>query len=133
MIFGIGNDIADIRRIEKSIKRFGDRFIHRVFSDAEIAKAERRKANFRNYAGTFAKRFAAKEALMKALGTGYSHGVHYKKISIVNDKVGKPVIKLTGSTAEFLDGIADGKKVNVHVTMTDEYPYAFAVVVVEIL
>ncbi len=133
MIIGLGNDICDIRRIEKTIENFGDKFIKRVFSDAEIAKADKRKANLKNYYSTYAKRFAAKEALMKALGTGYSHGVHFKKISVVNDKVGKPMIELSASTKDFLDKKTNGKPANIHVTMTDDYPYAFAVVLIEVL
>ncbi len=133
MIIGIGNDICDIRRIEKSISRFGDRFINRIFSDAEIAKANRRKENTRNYASTFAKRFAAKEAFMKAVGTGYSHGVHFKKISVVNDKVGKPMIELSQTTKSFVENMTEGKEYKVHVTMTDDYPHAFAVVIIEVI
>ncbi len=133
MIVGLGNDICDIRRIEQSITKFGDRFINRIFSEQEIAKANKRKANFKNYAATYAKRFAAKEALMKALGTGYAKGVHFKKISIVNDISGKPTIELSGSTADFLKQKIGDKPANINVTMTDEYPYAFAVVLIEVL
>jgi len=96
MILGIGNDIIDIRRIEKSLDRFGDRFVQRVFTDVEQRKSDRR----RNRAASYAKRFAAKEACSKALGTGLNHGVFWKDMGVVNLPTGKPTLVLTGGAAE---------------------------------
>lgn len=96
MILGIGNDLIDIRRIEKTLERFGDRFIQRIFTDAEQRKAERRKGAGHVYAATYAKRYAAKEAASKALGTGFRAGVYWKDLSVVNLPSGKPTIMMTG-------------------------------------
>ncbi len=127
MILGIGNDICDIRRIEKTLERFGDRFLHKVFT-AE----ERRKANSRAHpARTLAKRFAAKEALSKALGTGFRSGVHFSDIGVVNAPTGRPAFKLTGGAAETLARLTpEGHIVRVDLTLTDEYPLAEAVVII---
>ncbi len=133
MIIGIGNDICDIKRIEQMIDRFGDRFISRIFTEKEIAKADKRKGDRAKYISTFAKAFAAKEAFMKALGTGYAQGIHFKKIGVINDKVGKPMIELENEITLFVDKLANNKQANIHLTITDEYPYAFAVVVIEVL
>ncbi len=130
MIAGIGNDICDIRRIEKTIEKYKDKFINRIFTTEEIAKADKRKADKNKYLASYAKMFAAKEAFMKAVGTGYADGVYFKNISVVNDKVGKPIIKLLGVTAEYVCKKV-GSNIVVHITITDEYPYAFAVVVLE--
>ena len=127
MIIGIGNDICDIRRIEKTISRFGDRFLERVFT-AE----ERRKAFSRAHAPrTFAKRFAAKEAASKALGTGFRAGVYLKDIGVVNAPSGRPTLALTGGAALRLARlIPKGFKARINVTLTDEYPMAEAIVII---
>jgi len=127
MIVGIGNDICDIRRIERSLERFGNRFLDRVFTDAEKAKAERRPFT---RAGTFAKRFAAKEAFSKAVGTGFKRGVFMKDIGVVNLASGKPTLQLTGGARARLDALApDGHAIDIHLTLTDEYPWAQAFVI----
>ncbi|MBN9247563.1 holo-ACP synthase [Hyphomicrobium sp.] len=127
MIIGIGNDLCDIRRIERTIERFGDRFLQRVFT-AE----ERRKAFSRAHAArTFAKRFAAKEAASKALGTGFRHGVHLKDIGVVNDPSGRPTLSLTGGAgARLAKLIPEGFKARIDITLTDEYPLAQAIVII---
>ena len=131
MIIGIGNDIIDIRRVEKSLERFGDRFVQRVFTDVEQAKADRRSGTERGRASTFAKRFAAKEACAKALGTGFNQGVFMKDLGVVNLPSGQPTLSLTGGAAERLAAMTpDGMVADVHLTMTDDYPWAEAVVVI---
>lgn len=131
MIIGTGSDLIDIRRIEKTLERFGQRFILRVFSDAEIQKAERRRAAGTHIA-TYAKRFAAKEACSKALGTGFSNGVYMKDISVENDSYGKPVLKLTnGALARAQSLVPEGKTLSIHLTLTDEPPLAQAHVLIE--
>lgn len=131
MIIGIGSDLIDIRRIEKTLARFGQRFILRVFSEAEIKKAERRRAAGTHIA-TYAKRFAAKEACSKALGTGFSNGVYMKDISVENDAYGKPLIKLTnGALARAQKLVPVGKTLSIHLTLTDEPPIAEAQVIIE--
>jgi holo-[acyl-carrier protein] synthase len=129
MIIGLGQDICDIRRIEKSLERFGDRFTQRVFTDVERALAERR----RQRAATYAKRFAAKEACAKALGTGVPRrGVHWKNIGVVNLPTGRPTIALTGGAAERLAKLTPaGMTAVIHLTITDEHPYAQAMVIIE--
>jgi holo-[acyl-carrier protein] synthase len=131
MIIGMGSDLIDIRRIEKTLARFGDRFIHRCFTPAEIAKAERRRAAGTHIA-TYAKRFAAKEAGAKALGTGFSGGVFMKDISVINDASGKPTLVLTGGALKRLGALTPpGQKIIIHLTLTDEPPLAQAHVVIE--
>jgi holo-[acyl-carrier protein] synthase len=131
MIIGTGSDLLDVRRIEKTILRFGDRFITRCFTDTEKAKAERRRRAGTHIA-TYAKRFAAKEALSKALGTGFAHGVYMKDIGVVNDTAGKPDIHLTGGALKRLTSLVpEGKKAHIHLTLTDEHPYVQAHVVIE--
>ncbi|CEJ89038.1 acyl carrier protein synthase (ACP-CoA phosphopantetheinyltransferase)(Holo-ACP synthase)(holo-(acyl-carrier-protein) synthase (CoA:apo-(acyl-carrier-protein) pantetheinephosphotransferase)) [Hyphomicrobium sp. GJ21] len=127
MILGIGNDLCDIRRIEKSIERFGDRFLLRVFTEEE-----RRKALSRAHpARTFAKRFAAKEAATKALGTGFSNGVYFSDIGVVNAPSGRPTLALTGGAARHLALLTPkGFTARIDVTLTDEYPLAEAFVVI---
>lgn len=126
MILGIGSDICDIRRIEKSLERFGNRFLDRVFTDVEKAKAARRPYT---RAGTLAKRFAAKEAFSKAVGTGFKRGVFMKGIGVVNLASGQPTLHLTGGAKSRLDAMApEGHEVDVHLTLTDEYPWAQAFV-----
>ena len=130
MILGIGNDLIDIRRIEKTLERFGDRFIQRIFTDAEQRKAERRKGAGHVYAATYAKRYAAKEAASKALGTGFRAGVYWKDLSVVNLPSGKPTIMMTGG-AERLKAITPpGMEPRVDLTITDEYPMAEAMVII---
>lgn len=132
MIIGVGADILDIRRIEKTIDRFGDRFIQRCFTATEQAKAERRRGAGTHYA-TYAKRFAAKEALSKALGTGFASGVYMKDIGVVNLPGGMPTIVLTGGAATYLDGLVPaGKKAHIHLTLTDDYPMVQAHVIIEV-
>lgn len=129
MILGIGNDTVDIRRIEQTLARHGERFIERVFTPLERAKAERRTERIR--AATYAKRFAAKEAAAKALGTGFRAGVFFRDLGVVNLKSGQPTLQLTGGAAARLLAITPpGHVAQVALTMTDEYPYASAVVVI---
>jgi holo-[acyl-carrier protein] synthase len=130
MILGIGSDICDIRRIEKAIERHGARFLERVFTETERAKAMRRTEKIQ--AATFAKRFAAKEAAAKALGTGFRHGVFFADLGVVNLPGGQPTMNMTGGAAERLRAITPpGMAVRVHLTMTDEYPYAYAQAIIE--
>ncbi len=130
MILGIGNDLCDIRRIEKTIARFGDRFLLRVFTDVE-----RRKAASRAHpAATFAKRFAAKEAMTKALGTGFRDGVHFRDIGVVNAPSGRPTFHLTRGAADHLRRLVpDGFEARIDLTLTDEYPTAEAIVIISAL
>src|ERR1700758_1369613 len=128
MIVGLGSDICDIRRIERTIEKFGDRFIERIFTPVEIAKAMRRTERIR--AATFAKRFAAKEAAAKALGTGFRGGVFFSDLGVVNLRSGQPTLQMTGGAATRLASITPpGMVATVALTMTDEYPYAFAQVI----
>lgn len=130
MILGIGNDLCDIRRIESVLARHGERFTQRVFTEAERAKAERRTERLR--AGTYAKRFAAKEAASKALGTGFSRGVFHKDLGVVNLPSGQPTLRLTGGAlARLAEMTPPGHRAVIHLTMTDEYPLAEAQVVIE--
>jgi holo-[acyl-carrier protein] synthase len=129
MIIGIGSDILDIRRIERTIERHGDRFLERIFTTAERAKAERRTERIR--AATYAKRFAAKEAASKALGTGFRAGVFWRDLGVVNLPSGQPTLRLTGGAAERLKAITPaGHGAVIALTMTDEFPYAQAMVVI---
>ncbi|MBO6826461.1 MAG: holo-ACP synthase [Sneathiella sp.] len=128
MIIGFGNDIIDIRRIERTLDRFGDRFINRIYTDLEVAKAERR----RNRVETYAKRYAAKEACSKALGTGFRKGVFWKDMGVVNLPTGQPTLKLTGGALLRLQEITPvGMEAVIHLTITDEPPQAQAVVLIE--
>ena len=129
MILGLGNDTVDIRRIEQTIGRHGDRFLERVFTPLERAKAERRTEKIR--ASTYAKRFAAKEAASKALGTGFRAGVFFRDLGVVNLRSGQPTLEMTGGAAARLAAITPpGHVARVSLTMTDEYPYASAVVII---
>lgn len=131
MIIGLGSDLCSIERIEKSIDRFGDRFIKRIFTDVERAKADRRELT---RAATYAKRFAAKEACAKALGTGFRDGVFFRDLGVVNAKSGKPTLHLTGRAAERLHAITPpGHRAEIHLTLTDDHPWALAVVMIEAL
>lgn len=130
MIIGIGSDLIDIRRVEKSIERFGDRFTHRCFTDVERAKSDRRKER----AASYAKRFAAKEACSKALGTGLAQGVFWRNMGVVNLPSGKPTMALTGGAADKLAAMTpDGHYAVVHLTITDDFPLAQAFVIIEAL
>ena len=134
MIIGIGSDLIDIRRIEKVIARHGERFLGRIFTDQERARAERRSANARNYVATYAKRFAAKEACSKALGTGFRRGVFWRDLGVVNEPSGRPTMVLTGGAKAQLDRITPpGHTVRIHLTITDDFPYAQAIVMIEAL
>ena len=129
MIVGIGSDLCNIERIQKSLDRFGERFVARVFTDIERAKAERR---ILTRAGTYAKRFAAKEAFSKAVGTGFKRGVFMKDIGVVNLPSGAPTLELGGGARARLDALTpSGHAIHVHLTMTDDHPWAQAFVVLE--
>ena len=129
MIIGIGSDICNISRIEKSLARFGNRFESRCFTQNEINRANARPLL---RAGTFAKRFAAKEAFSKAIGTGMRHGVAWRDIEVANAPSGKPSLSLSNSAAEILQKLTPkGFKPNVLLSMTDDYPYAMAFVIIE--
>ena len=128
MILGIGTDLANIERIEATLARFGDRFRNRVFTDVEQRKAEHRA----DVAGTYAKRWAAKEACSKALGTGLRMGISWKDMAVSNLETGQPVMHLTGWAAERLAGMTPaGHRAVVHVTLTDDHPWAQAFVVID--
>lgn len=132
MILGIGNDLADIRRIEATLERFGARFIDRIYTAVEQAKAARRQALPRVHASTLAKRFAAKEACAKALGTGLRQGVFWRDMGVVNLPSGQPTLALTGGAAARLAALTPpGMVARIHLTMTDDYPWAEAVVMIE--
>ena len=127
MIVGIGSDLCNIERIERSLERFVDRFLNRVFTAAERAKADSRPFT---RAGTLAKRFAAKEAYSKAVGTGFKRGVFMKDIGVVNAPSGAPTLELTGGARQQIDALAPaGHAIDIHLTLTDEYPWAQAFVI----
>jgi holo-[acyl-carrier protein] synthase len=127
MILGIGNDLIDIRRIEKTLARFGNRFIERVFTDVERKKSDRR----RERAASYAKRFAAKEACSKALGTGLRKGVFWRDMGVVNLPSGRPTLVLTGGAAEHLARLTPpGYEARIDLTITDDFPLAQAIVVI---
>src|SRR5919107_250390 len=128
MILGIGSDLCNIERIQTSLDRFGERFTNRVFTEIERAKAEKRPFT---RAGTYAKRFAAKEAFSKAVGTGFKRGVFMRDIGVVNEASGQPTLQLTGGAKQRLDDMTpEGHAVEVHLTMTDDHPFAQAFVVI---
>src|SRR5262245_34700668 len=130
MISGIGSDLIDIRRVEKSLERFGERFTNRCFTEIERAKSDRRA----NRAASYAKRFAAKEACSKALGTGMAQGVFWKDLGVVNLPSGKPTMELTGGAAQRLQTmLPPGHAAAIHLTITDDYPLAQAFVIIEAL
>jgi holo-[acyl-carrier protein] synthase len=127
MILGLGSDLVDIRRIEKVLARHGDRFIRRVFTPVEIAKAERRATRI----DTYAKRFAAKEACSKALGTGFRKGVFFRDLGVVNLPSGRPTMALTGGALARLQEITPaGHEARIDISLTDEYPLAQAIVII---
>jgi holo-[acyl-carrier protein] synthase len=128
MIIGLGNDMVDIRRIEKTLERYGDRFVQRLYTEIEQKKSDRRAQR----AGSYAKRFAAKEACSKALGTGFHRGVFWKDMGVVNEPSGRPTLQLTGGAKAQLDRITPaGHKAQILLTITDDYPYAQAIVIIE--
>jgi len=128
MILGIGSDLIDISRIEKSIERHGERFVVRIFTDIERARAEGRAQR----AASYAKRFAAKEACAKALGSGISEGVFWRDMGVVNLPNGRPTMHLTGGAAEKLARLTpEGHRAVIHLTITDEFPMAQAFVIIE--
>lgn len=130
MIIGIGSDLCDIRRIQNSLDRFGDRFRNRVFTEIERTRSDRKP----DPAWSYAKRFAAKEACAKALGTGIRSDVYWRDMGVVNLKSGKPTLHLTGNAAEHLKSLTPtGHEARIHLTMTDEYPYSQAFVIIEAL
>lgn len=128
MIIGLGSDLCDIRRVERTLDRFGDRFVMRCFTEVERAKSDHRRMR----AASYAKRFAAKEAGAKALGTGIARGVSWKEIGVVNLPGGKPTLEFAGRAAQRLALLTpDGMQAFAHITLTDDYPYAQAFVVIE--
>ena len=130
MIVGIGSDLSDIRRIQASLDRFGDRFITRIFTDLERARSERKT----DRAASYAKRFAAKEACAKALGTGMRRGVFWRDMGVINMRSGQPTMALTGGALTRLHEMTPaGMKAVIHLTLTDDHPYAQAFVIIEAL
>ena len=128
MIIGLGSDLCDIRRVEQTLEKFGERFIERCFTPIERAKSERRASR----AASYAKRFAAKEACAKALGTGLNQGVFWRDMGVVNLPSGKPTLQLSGGAAERLAALTPpGHEAVIHLTLTDEYPLAQAYVLIE--
>jgi holo-[acyl-carrier protein] synthase len=129
-LIGLGSDLCNIERIANSIDRFGDRFINRIFTEIEQAKANRRELT---RAATFAKRFAAKEACAKALGTGFRHGVFWRDMGVVNLPSGQPTLQLSGGAAARLAQITPaGHKAQIHLSMTDDHPWAQAIVLITV-
>ena len=127
MILGLGNDVIDIRRIERTIELYGDRFLNRIFTDVERQRADRR----RQRAASYAKRFAAKEACSKALGTGLRKGVFWRDMGVVNLPSGRPTLKLTGGAAAQLARITPpGYEARIDLTITDDFPMAQAIVII---
>ncbi|WP_346322423.1 holo-ACP synthase [Emcibacter sp. SYSU 3D8] len=127
MVLGLGNDLIDIRRVEKSLQRFGQRFVERVFTEVEQKKSDGRM----NRAASYAKRFAAKEACSKALGTGIRRGVHWRTMGVVNLPSGRPTMELTGGARTRLEQMTPpGMVAQVHLTITDDFPLAQAIVLI---
>jgi holo-[acyl-carrier protein] synthase len=130
MILGLGSDLSDIRRIQNSLDRFGDRFKERIFTELERTRSERKA----DAAASYAKRFAAKEACAKALGTGMRRGVFWRDMGVVNMRSGQPTMELTGGALERLQEMTPaGMRAVVHLTLTDDHPYAQAFVIIEAL
>jgi holo-[acyl-carrier protein] synthase len=128
MIIGIGNDTVDIRRVEKVLERHGERFTLRVFTDVEVQRSDHQRLR----AASYAKRFAAKEACSKALGTGMRDGVSWRDMGVVNLPSGKPTMALTGGAAERLKALTPpGYRPEIHVAITDDFPFAQALVIIE--
>ena len=127
MIIGIGNDLIDIRRVQKTLDRFGDRFVERIFTDIERKKSEARRMR----AASYAKRFAAKEACSKALGTGLSRGTYWRDMGVVNLKSGKPTLILTGGAKAHLDRLVPDNMVSqIDLNLSDDFPLAQAIVII---
>lgn len=127
MIIGIGNDLIDIRRIDETLNRFGDRFVQRLFTEIEQRKSERRH----NRAASYAKRFAAKEAMSKALGTGFRKSVYWRDLGVVNLPSGKPTMQLTGGALKRLEEITpNDMRAQIDLTITDDFPLAQAIVII---
>lgn len=127
MIIGLGNDLIDIRRIEQTLERYGERFLDRIFTDIERERSDRRNQR----AASYAKRFAAKEACSKALGTGLSKGVFWRDMGVVNLSSGRPTLALTGGAAARLDSITpSGHTARIDLTITDDFPLAQAIVII---
>jgi len=130
MIIGHGIDLIDIRRVEKTINKFGNRFINRIFTKNEIIRSDNRNRRIESYA----KRFAAKEACSKALGTGFRSGVFWRDIEVVNEKTGKPILKLTGGAYKRLEKLIPyNSAYNISLSITDDYPWAQANVIIEVI
>ena len=130
MIVGHGIDLIDTRRVEKTINKFGNRFINRIFTKGEIIRSDNRNKRIESYA----KRFAAKEACSKALGTGFRSGVYWRDIEVVNEKSGKPILKLTGGAYKRLKKIIpNDNNYNISLSITDDYPWAQANVIIEVV
>ena len=130
MIIGFGNDLVDIRRIEKTLEKFGDRFVQRIFTSEERVKSETRLLR----AASYAKRFASKEACAKALGTGFRKGVFWRDIGVINLPTGKPTLELKGGARQQLKNITPKNMIpHIHLSITDEYPLAQASVIISVL
>jgi holo-[acyl-carrier protein] synthase len=130
LIIGLGSDLTDIRRVAKTLERFGDRFTQRIFTDIERARSERKA----DRAASYAKRFAAKEACAKALGTGFRRGVFWRDMGVVNLRTGQPTMALTGGAGARLEAMTPpGHRAAIHLTLTDDHPYAQAFVIIEAL
>ena len=130
MIIGLGSDLIDITRIERTLERFGERFVQRCFTDIERAKSDRRA----NRADSYAKRYAAKEACSKALGTGFRRGVFWRDLGVVNLPAGKPTMELTGGAQKRLqEMLPPGMKAQIDLTITDDHPLAQAIVVITVV
>ncbi len=130
MIIGLGSDLIDIRRVQKTLERFGDRFVQRCFTPIEQRKSDRRA----NRAASYAKRFAAKEACSKALGTGFRRGVYWRDLGVVNLRSGKPTMELTGGAQKRLqEMLPPGMKAQIDLTITDDHPLAQAIVVITVV
>jgi len=134
MILGMGSDLIDIRRIEKTMERHGERFITRIFTDIERAKSDRRGAWPSGRAASYAKRFAAKEACAKALGTGLNQGVFWRDMGVVNLPGGKPTMRLTGGALKRLEKmVPPGSRAQIDLTITDDFPLAQAIVIISVV
>jgi holo-[acyl-carrier protein] synthase len=130
MIIGLGNDIIDIRRVERTIERYGERFLTRIFTETERRKSDGRTLR----AASYAKRFAAKEACAKALGTGFRRGVFWRDMGVVNLPSGRPTLELTGGAARVLEELTpEGHEVRIDLTITDDFPTAQAIVIISAL
>jgi holo-[acyl-carrier protein] synthase len=127
MIIGLGNDIIDIRRVERTIERYGERFLSRIFTEIERRKSDNRAGR----AASYAKRFAAKEACAKALGTGFRQGVFWRDMGVVNSPSGRPTLQLTGGAARALERLTpEGHEVRIDLSITDDFPTAQAIVII---